>query len=86
MPEEEKPTFPQLVCENCGFVNQLDFNPKVQKEKLSNTMCQSCEQHAYWSYYWRENQLISTHHWVCWVAIMEAIRKRSMRLRDVLHK
>lgn len=41
-------TYPKLICEVCGFKNQLFFEPKVRLELLYDVVCSSCQHYAYW--------------------------------------
>ena len=49
-----KPTYPKLVCEYCGKKNQLNFEPKNNKEfsKLMGIICGYCGWLAYWQNYY----------------------------------
>jgi hypothetical protein len=44
----EQITYPKLICEVCGFKNQLKFEPKVRLELLQDVVCSSCQHYAYW--------------------------------------
>jgi len=46
--QKEKVTYPQLICEVCGFKNQLKFNPKERLELLQDLVCTRCQHYAYW--------------------------------------
>ncbi len=42
---------PKMICENCGYYNQLSFAPLSDPEALWHVHCKNCLELAYYKYY-----------------------------------
>ena len=84
--EEKKVIFPKMVCENCGFINQLSFNPLVDGERMSQKICGRCRQFAYWAIYWETFQVQSEILFRNMSPIREQIHENKIQLTSFLKK
>lgn len=45
-------SYPQLICEGCGYWNQLDFDPRDDGGLLTSHRCLRCQNFSHWSHYY----------------------------------
>lgn len=38
---------PQMICDNCGTLNNLDFDPRKNYKKLKKVLCKHCRRLIY---------------------------------------
>ena len=77
---KNKKRFPDLVCEICGYKNQLNFEPLYDWLRLVDVVCTNCHNWAYWCNYFTPKEVITRRFEIDRIYLMEVIAGRPYRL------
>lgn len=77
---KKKKSFPNLVCEICGYRNQLNFEPLYDWLRLIDVVCVNCHSWAYWSNYFTPDEIFHRRFELDRVYLLEIVAQRAYRL------
>ncbi len=50
--------YPRAICENCGHLNQLDFDPRHYGTLLIHYICKGCKEYGHWTHYYTMKEMV----------------------------
>ena len=72
-------TFPKLLCQSCGYSNQLNFNPLKLEVLLEEVICENCKRHAYWTFYFKIEEMLGLN-FIYWHWLRDFIKQNKIQL------